>query len=1622
MSSLFNKLFTPTSIEYLILDRNLAILETSPGVGRLVEHPNQVKPGKDVRLGFPEIIGAENILTEVLQRQRSNFELKGISRSGQNHSTFYLDLHTLEYQDEKNLDSRLVILLKDVTELMLLKQSLVQRANEAELLLGAFSASQNYLNKIIDSMADALIVIKASGKIKQCNRSALQLLGYSQEELTNRPVSLVIENENFWQCLSQQRLEHQIANLADREVICKTKSGEEITLEFSCSVIQTEVEDLPDFVCIGRDITERKRVAEELRESQERFREAFEYAAIGMALVSPEGCWLQVNHSLCEMVGYSEQELLATTFQAITHPEDLDVDINYVRQMLSGEICTYQMQKRYLHKQGQIVWILLSVSLVRDSQGQPLYFIAQIQDITERKRAEEELEHFFNLSPDLLCVAGTDGYFRRLNPSFETTLGYSKEEILDQPYLNFVHREDQAATLVEMEKLANGIPTIQFENRYRRRDGRYRWLSWTCFPVPQEGLIYAVARDITDRKESGEALEESEERLRIALEATRMGTWDWNILTNQVTWSDNLEHLLGMRSGSFDGRYETFSAMIHLEDRDRVSAAVDNALYHCQDYNIEYRLVLPDSRIRWCADTGQVFYDSTGRPVRLVGVNLDITERKHSEEEVLQKSRALENFSANLKHLHRINTTNYQDADSLFTDCLDTGREIFGLSIGVVSQVIDQSCIIRAARSDLSFVTPGLEVPLENTYCIAVVKERRTITYYCVGENRAMHSHPVYQNFKLESYIGAPIFVQGEIYGVLNFSSTQPRSSDFEPHELEIVELMAQSIGRFIAAHQVEQERQLSAEELQLQHRRSQLFAHVTLKIRRSLQLEEILETTVTEVQRLLKADRVIIFQLRPDGSGVVIREAVLPGWPVLMNQSIDDPCFREEYIEQYRQGKVTTVSDVERDSIQPCHAKFLQQFGIKANLVVPILQRSELWGLLIAHQCQQPRQWTTFETELLQQLANQLGIALAQSQLVEALRESEARFRTMADSAPVLLWISGLDGKCTFFNQGWLNFTGRTLEQEINEGWTEAVHPEDLPYCLNTYRSAFAARLPFQIEYRLQRVDGEYRWVLDTGVPRFSPDGSFAGYIGSCIDISERREVERLKDEFVSVVSHELRTPLTSILGALDLLASGVLRTQPQQAQHMLEIAAKNADRLVRLINDILDIERIESGKVTMTKQVCDTAHLISASVEVMHSLAENAGVTLSVSPLSVRLWADPDRIIQVITNLLSNAIKFSSPGSTVWLTAELQLEETVEREQTGDFPLPAAAEQVKFQVRDRGRGIPADKLETIFGRFQQVDASDSRQKGGTGLGLAICRTIIQHHGGRIWAESNPGVGSTFFFTLPVLQENTAVAIAPEGSPLVLACDDDPSVREVVKAMLEQRGYQAMTVASGQDALQYAIQEQPKVILLNLMMPGMSGWETLAALKEQKETRNIPVIILSGVLPDAREIPHPQVSNWIVKPPDEKQLFQALAQALAQQNQNIKVLVVEDDLDLAQVLIAVFRRYDIETYHAQTGLQAIQLSQQIIPDLLVLDLVLPECDGFAVVDWLRQHNRLCQVPLIVYTSKDLEAEERERLKLGQTLFLTKGRITPEEFEQRVINLLSRVIQDQEGESSNSGT
>lgn len=525
-------------------------------------------------------------------------------------------------------------------------------------------------------------------------------------------------------------------------------------------------------------------------------------------------------------------------------------------------------------------------------------------------------------------------------------------------------------------------------------------------------------------------------------------------------------------------------------------------------------------------------------------------------------------------------------------------------------------------------------------------------------------------------------------------------------------------------------------------------------------------------------------------------------------------------------------------------------------------------------------------------------------------------------------------------------------------------------------------------------------------------------------LELTERSALDSLKDEFVSTVSHELRTPLTSIRGALGLLSSGKVGTFDARAENLIRIASTNTERLIRLINDILDLERMDSGRSTLQLRRCSLPDLVGQAIETMSPMADAVQVRLMVAPAaklilpSIFFDGDPDRILQVLTNLLSNAIKFSPPASTV----------TIEVETPPDTLI--------LRISDEGRGIPQGQLETIFERFKQVEHEDALLKGGTGLGLAICRSIIHQHGGSVWALHNAAAGASFCVKLPRLQRtnDTAVSgtlelagaevIPSRAESAVLVCDDDTEHRSLISGQLRGRGHTVFEAASGEEAIAIAQGRPPQsplqAILLDLQMSDTKGWATLRLLTKNVLTATVPIVVLSV----ERPIETPESSGvhhhgQTVVPGSP--FFADLVRAIESGHGPSQVLLVEDDEDLAEVVIGGFANANVVVNHVSTLRRAIEVCHDRRPDLMILDLTLPDGDGFSLVEWLRARPELRSLPLIVYSGREVSPEERSKLLLGPTRFLTKAKVQTNDVEQLVLSMIPNVRARNPAETLQSG-
>jgi len=488
---------------------------------------------------------------------------------------------------------------------------------------------------------------------------------------------------------------------------------------------------------------------------------------------------------------------------------------------------------------------------------------------------------------------------------------------------------------------------------------------------------------------------------------------------------------------------------------------------------------------------------------------------------------------------------------------------------------------------------------------------------------------------------------------------------------------------------------------------------------------------------------------------------------------------------------------------------------------------------------------------------------------------------------------------------------------------------------------------------------------------PILDKNGKFLGYVKSLHDITAEKEIDRLKSEFVSTVSHELRTPLTSIKGYVDLLLEQEAGDINQTQKEFLGIVKQNNDRLVNLINDLLDISRIESGRVHLKIKSCDLSEILTEVTDTFRTLANQKKQILKIvkPKILAKVAADRDRLSQVIANLVSNAIKYTPTGGSF----------KVEVSQNGSV--------AQVAISDTGIGISQEDQANLFTKFFRVDSSLTRDVGGSGLGLSICKTIIELHGGKIWVKSELGKGSSFFFTLPIVQEvkqkeelGKVLADVKRGKK-VLVVDDEPEIAMLLQIYLEKEGYNVIKAFSGEEAVIVAQQEKPDIIILDIMMDKMDGFEVLQELKDKSDTADIPVIILSIVSDEYKGMKLGAV-DYLTKPINVKKLTKTIRDALKHMGASKKILVVDDDKHLVRLAKEILTDKGYNVITAYNGLEGIIAAKKEHPDLILLDIKMPELNGYNVIQKLKKAKETSKIPIIVMTAYEFDKTKTETLSL----------------------------------------
>jgi len=778
---------------------------------------------------------------------------------------------------------------------------------------------------------------------------------------------------------------------------------------------------------------------------------------------------------------------------------------------------------------------------------------------------------------------------------------------------------------------------------------------------------------------SRQLIQESRDRLQMALTAAQMGLWSWNLATGEIVWSPEHEQLFGFALGSFDGRYETFEARVHPDDHARISEAIQQALQHRTLYQQEYRVIWTDGSVHWLEGRGQAAYNEAGQAVRMSGTIMNIDQHKQSEMALTRSEQQL--------------------------------RAIFDA---------EPECVkIVSADGVLEQMNPAGLAMIEADHLEQVR-----------GQNVCPLIAPAHQQaflaFIHQVAEGKPGILEFEIIG---FRGTR---CWLEAHAVPL-HFPGEATTQVLAVtRDITEQKRAEAEIKQLNADLEQRVAERTFELQQSnLLLNSFFNAASSAAIGLCIHDKDLRFLQ------INATLAAINGQPV----------------EKHLGRTVAEILPQMAPMVEPLFHHVIETGQPILNLEVSAAVPSQP-GLR--------RHWLASYFPILDETnaVRAIGVIVVEISDRKQAEATQARLAAIVASSQDAIISKTLDGVIVSWNASAEKLFGYSAAEAIGQPITLIIPVDQLEVETQFLHWIRQGESIQQYETVRRRKDGTLVEISLTLSPVKDAQGTIVGASKVAHDITQQRTLDRMKNEFIAIVSHELRTPLTAIRGSLGLILRGVYDKKPDKKHRMIEIAAEQSDRLVRLVNDILDLQRLESGSMKLPLQACDAAALMQQAADAMRPYAEEHQVHLSVTPRPVSVWAAPDAIIQILTNLLSNAIKFSASGSKIDLAVAVMESdkqggsgiEVVERKApsaalSSSSPHPHAV----FSIQDQGRGIPAEKLETVFERFQQVDASDSRDKGGTGLGLAICRQIVEQHGGRIWVESVLGKGSTFYFTLPL-------------------------------------------------------------------------------------------------------------------------------------------------------------------------------------------------------------------------------------------------------------------------------
>ena len=1407
---------------------NRALLNAIPdimfrcrGDGTLVDF----KPAKNFRNLVPKNIFIGKKIQDILP---AAFAKKILSYNKQ--AVDHGEIQIVEYQLSVNgqvcdFEARIVFCTED--EIIAIVRDITERKRSESAIQRQAAA--------MAAASEGIGIVNADGEMIYCNAAKLKMYGYdSPEELLGKSWKI------FYEGAELQKFEQEVMpalvqkGCYSTEAVGCRRDGSKFPQELSLTMLAGG-----EVIYIVRDISARKKAELELQDSQ-RFAATIAEASPNILYVYDlrEHKVIYANASIFHILGYTVEEIQAMGVEMVStlmHPEDLIKMPNYLQQVeTGGQGDIFEIEYRMQHKDGSWRWIVSRDTVfMKTASGQLKQILGAATDITESKQTEDEIKlllvatQAISQSADfdraiayilrLLCNAIGWNFAEAWIPAEDgTVLEYSQSWYASDQNLEAFGRESNKFVFARgvgvpgriwltkqiewREDISNCVNPVFSRSQIAAKSGLK-----ACFGIPirAEGevlavlvfyqrrpstlesriveLVQAVATQLgshIQRKQAEEKLRKSEERWQLVLKGNQDGIWDLNLKTNEVFRSARWKEIIGYADSEIDALQSEWTEQIHPEDASRVQAAIQDYLdRQTPNYAIEYRLLCKDGSYKWVLARAQAVWDA-GNPLRMVGSMTDISDRKQAELALLRVTQAVESTSDAI----------------VITDL--KGRSIYHNQAFIqrYGYTVEELNLTNAAEA--MYVQPQIYKQIYKTI-------RSGLSWSDEIELKTLNGEAVTTLVRADKIKDKNGKLVGSVGVITNISERKKAEATLR-HKLK----------------------------------RERLAVAMLERIRSSLNLAEILTSTVEEVRQFLQVDRTVIYQFSPNWSGFIAVESVDANCMALAGMEIYDPCFGEAYVSLYRDGRIRATDDVYNAGLADCHLNLLTQLQVRANLVVPILQGENLWGLLIAHHCTGPRNWQQFEVECLKQLGVQLAIAIQQSTLFQKA-QTEIADRKQAEAA-------------------------LQLAKEAAEA------------------------------------------------------------------------ANRAKSDFLANMSHELRTPLNGILGYIQLLKPDKNLTAEQQ-ESLINVQ-HCGEHLLMLINDVLDLAKIEASKMELSPTDVNFPNLIKSIADLFQMRADQKGIAFNfeqLSPLPDCVLADEKRLRQVLINLLSNAVKFTKLGGVKFqvgyvenatenstkinainshIRAEVSAQKVnstgnLEPEKESKPPrktrkvrssFTAAnsaappATKIRFQVEDTGIGIQQNKLEEIFLPFHQVGDRHNFVEG-TGLGLSISQKIVTLMGSQIRVQSTLGKGSIFWLDLdlPAVAQCSEVPSAPEKRRLVgfvgsqrklLLVDDNEVNRAMLHRMLSRLGFEIAQATDGEDCLHKALEFQPDLILMDLLMPVMDGWEATRRLRQLPELKDTVILALSASVYETtrQESILAGCDHFLTKPIETNELLELLRVHLA--------------------------------------------------------------------------------------------------------------------------------------------